>query len=358
MNISSLKGSRLPTRPAVLTALLMLGACGGVTDTAAATVWGEEIPAAEIDAELEEFRKSARFEQLSDQEDVDQIERQFVQGILAGKVRRAVLEPIAEEEGVSVPQADVDAEIELIKADFPDQTAFEEALKEQALTEEQLRQFIADRLLEDRVRAEVTADAGASQEDIVAYYDENIDDFRETCVQHILVDSDAEARVVANQLQNAPRSEVDDLFAKLARQRSTDGGSAPSAGNLGCVPPGQFVAEFEDAMTELEIGEISDPVQSEFGFHIIRVNERRTVPFSQVEDQIFERLSGTSQDEAWEEFIVDLYERAGVEINPRYGVIDPATGAILDPDATQVPGAQAPKATEPTAASPLEVPQP
>lgn len=346
------------TRLAALLLAAALAGCGGLTNTWAATVWGEEIPASAIDEELEEFRSTPRYKQLSDQEDVEQIERQFVQGILAGMVRRAVLAPIAEREGVTVEDADVNAEIELIKADFPDQTAFEEALNEQALTEEQLRQFIADRLLEDRVRAEVTEEAGASQEEVVAYYDENIDQYQETCSQHILVQTEAEARVIANQLQNAPANEVDDLFAKLARQRSQDGGSAPNAGDLGCTPPGQFVPEFEEAVSTLKIGDVSDPVRTQFGFHIIRVNERRTVPFSEVEAQIFEQLSGTSQDEAWTVFLEETYEEAGVEIDPRYGVLDVATGAIVDPDATKVPGGQAPKATEPSEAPPLEVPQP
>lgn len=358
MNHSLTRKFSLRTRLGVVALAGLLGACGGVTNTAAATVWGQEIPASEVDAELEDFRESARYKQLSDQEDVDQIERQFVQGILAGLVRRAVLEPIAEEEGVTVDEADVDAEMELIKADFPDQTAFEEALNEQALTEEQLRTFIADRLLEDRVREKVTAEAGASQEEVVAYYDENIDQFSETCSQHILVQTESEARVIANQLQNAPEARLDDLFAKVARERSQDGGSAPNAGDLGCTPPGQFVPEFEQAAADLKIGEVSDPVRSQFGFHIIRVNERRTVPFSQVEAQIFEQLSGTSMDEAWQTFVEDLYERADVEIDPRYGVIDPATGAIVDPDATDVPGGQAPKDTAPTAAPQPEVPQP
>lgn len=358
MKFSSPLKRLTPARLVALSLALALPACGGLTNTAAATVWGEEIPAEEVQAELEEFRSTPRYEQLSDQEDIEQVERQFVQGILAGLVRRAVLAPIAEEEGVTVGDEDVNAEIELIKADFPDDTAFQEALKEQALTEEQLRELIADRMLEDRIREKVTAEAGASQDDVVAYYDEHIEDYQETCAQHILIESDAEARVVAVQLQRAKAGRVDALFKKIAAERSKDSASAPNSGDLGCTPSGQFVPEFEEAMNSLEIGEISDPVQTQFGFHIIRVNERRTVPFSQVEAQIFEQLSGTSQDEAWESFITDLYERAGVEIDPRYGVIDMVTGQILDPDANSVPGAQAPKATEPTAAPEIEAPQP
>ncbi|MFP5297821.1 MAG: peptidylprolyl isomerase [Actinomycetota bacterium] len=348
----------VPARVVAVVAALSLSACGGLTNTAAATVWGEDIPAEAVEAQLEEFRSTPRYAQLSDQEDIDQVERQFLQGILAGMVRRALLEPIAEREGVSVSDADVDAEIELIKADFPDETAFEEALKEQALTEERLRELIADRMLEDRIREKVTAEAGVSQDEVVAYYDENIEDFQETCAQHILIESDAEARIVAAQLQRAKPSKIDGLFKRLAAERSRDSASAPNSGDLGCVPPGQFVPEFEEAMNELEIGEISDPVQTQFGFHVIRVNERRTVPFSQVEAQIFEQLSGTSQDDAWEAFITGLYEEADVEIDPRYGVLDVVTGQILDPDASSVPGAQAPKATEPTAAPEIEAPQP
>lgn len=343
---------------AAVSLALLTTSCGGIFEHRAATVWGEPIEQEDLQAELDEFRSTSRYEQLAAQGDIASVERQFLQGVLASAVRRAVLTPAAEDEGIEVGQGDVDAELELIKADFPDQTAFDEALKEQALTEERLRQLIADRILEDRLRQEVLSGVGADAADVQAFYDENIEQFQETCVQHILLQGEAEARLVSAELRDAPPGRVDDLFARLAKKRSEDRSNAENGGDLGCNPAGQFVAEFENAMSDLEVGEISDAVQSEFGFHVIRVTDRTTVPLEQVEAQILEQLTGPQQDAAWQEYLTDLYDSANVEIDPQYGVLDVATGQILDPDATSVPGAQAPKATEPTAAPVPGIPEP
>ncbi len=339
-------------------ACLALTACGGLFDTAAAVVYGEKIAEDTVQGELDEFRATNRYQQLAGQGDIDTVERQFVQSVLAGLVRTAVLEPAAAERGIEVTEEDVTAELDLIKADFPDQTAFEEALNEQALTEETLADLIANRLLEDRLREDVVGELGVNDLEVRTYYEAHIEDYSETCVQHILFNQEAEARVVAADLQQAKPKDVDELFVERAAQHSKDTSNAEQGGELGCNPAGQFVTEFEDAMNALEIGEISDPVQTEFGFHIIKVNERKVVPFEEVQDELTAQLSGPRQDEAWEEFVTDLYDRADVRINPRYGVLDVGTGQILDPDARQVPAGEAPEVTEPTTGPQLDVPEP
>lgn len=340
--------NRIPLRGIATVALgLLMASCGGLLDTSAAKVNGEEISAEAIEAELDSFRKTERYKQLAGQGDIEAVERQYLQGVLATLVRRAVLAPVAREEGLEVTPEDVEAELDLIRADFPDENAFEEALKEQALTLSQLQEFIADRLVEERLREVVTGNVGASEEEITDFYESNIANYQQTCTQHILVADQGEARVVAAQLQRASADEVDALFDKIAAERSQDSSNAKSGGDLGCNPPGQFVGPFEEAMAQLEIGEISDAVQTEFGWHIIRVNDRETASLDQVRDQIAEQLSTPLQDEAWQDYLTDLYEEADVTIDPSYGVLDFASGQITDPDATTVPGGQAPRATQP-----------
>ncbi len=343
--------NRTPLRAIATVALgLSMASCGGLLDTSAARVNGKEISAEAIEAELESFRKTERYKQLAGQGDIEAVERQYLQGVLATLVRRAVLTPVAREEGLEVTPEDVEAELDLIQADFADENAFEEALKEEALTLPQLKDFIADRLIEERLREVVTGDVGASEEEIAEFYESNIANYQQTCTQHILVADQGEARLIAAQLQGAAAGEVDRLFDKLAAERSQDSSNAKSGGDLGCNPPGQFVGPFEEAMAQLEIGEISDPVQTEFGWHIIRVNDRETASLNEVRDQIAEQLSTPLQDEAWREYLANLYEEANVTIDPSYGVLDFASGQITDPDATTVPAGQAPRATRPSEA--------
>jgi parvulin-like peptidyl-prolyl isomerase len=347
---------RIPLLVMSLVAAVLLSACADGGDAAAATVNGNDIPTSAIDAELQAFRDSERYEEFGGSDDIDSIERQFAQGILAQLVRRAVIEPIARDLGVEVTEAQIDAEMDVIRADFPDDATFQDALAAQALTEEKLRELVADRMLEEGVRQEVIGELAASPEEVKAFYDENIEDYQETCAQHILVADEQTARLVESELRNAPESEIDAEWARIAEARSVDSSNANDSGNLGCNPPGQFVPEFEEAMNGLDIGEISEPVQTEFGFHVIRVTERTTIPFLEVEEQIFEQLTGPEQDQAWNDFLVEAYEEAGAEINPRYGILDPTTGQITNPTAEDVPGAEEPKSDEQE--EPVDAPAP
>ena len=83
----------------------------------------------------------------------------------------------------------------------------------------------------------------------------------------------AKARAVADQLKQSPNDQA--LWNTLATQYSNDPGSAPSGGDLGFVGKGQFVKEFEDTVRGMQIGDVSDPVKSQFGYHVIQLRERR-----------------------------------------------------------------------------------
>ncbi len=100
----------------------------------------------------------------------------------------------------------------------------------------------------------------------------------QTKVRHILIKpseimTDEEARELAAQLK--ARAEGGEDFADLAREYSEDIGSAQEGGELGWTSPGQMVPEFENAMQITAVGEISDPVRSQFGWHILEVEDRR-----------------------------------------------------------------------------------
>lgn len=116
-----------------------------------------------------------------------------------------------------------------------------------------------------------------------------------TNVRHILVETEEEAIEVRDALMNGAS------FAALARAVSTDTGSGSRGGELGEAPITTYVQEFQDAIRELEIGEISEPVQSQFGYHIIQVRdtEEREVEGNQLDN---------IQTEAFDEWLTELRE--------------------------------------------------
>ena len=325
---------------AVTALALVVAACGSLFEPAAAIVGGQKITAEEVREGLEDFKNTEEYKRLTAQSDPRSIQRQFEQAFLTQRIRRAVLKPEAEERGIEVTEEDVDARLTEIQDDFPNQSAFEEALKEQGLTVETLRELIADNVLEEKLRTEITADLVPTEAEISAYYKDNIAEFTRTHSQHILVKDKGVARTLATRLQQTPRKQVESLFAQLAEEFSTDKSNAKKGGDLGFTSPGELVAPFERAMADLKKGEVSDPVKTEFGFHIIRVIERRTTPFEDAKADIEERIGGRDQELAWTEFVRGAYEDADIKVNSRYGELDLETQQVVDATAEDIPGAE------------------
>jgi peptidyl-prolyl cis-trans isomerase D len=195
---------------------------------------------------------------------------------------------------VEASQAGIDATDDEIQA------RFERAKDAYRLPE---RRVVAFALVdESALRRRVTV----TDRDIETYYQENKDEFREeeqACASHVLVKvktdlaekdghTDAEAKALAAKLLDAVRGGED--FAAVARKSSEDQGSASRGGDLGCFPRGRMLPEFEGAAFSMAAGEISDPVRTSLGYHIIRLaslREETTQPVSQVKDRIRETVS-------------------------------------------------------------------
>ncbi len=321
--------------------LVVLSACGNLFDPAAAVVDGTKITMSEIEAELDRFRETQRYEQLVAQADEGEIERDFQQTYLTLLIREEVLESEAEERGIEVTPEEINQRINEIKAEIGSEGQFQEALKEQGLTLEQAEFQVRVQLLSEKLRAEVTKDAGPSEQEMLAYYEENAEEFQEVRSQHILVDSEKQATDLAQRLQSAPENEVEELFVSLAEKFSLDP-SADEGGDLGWAPPAQFEGPFRDALLELEVGVVSDPVQTEFGWHVIRVLGRRVTPFEEARPQIQEVIGAEAIEEAWQEWLVETYEEADIKVNDRFGVLDPDSQSVENPSAEDVPGGEAP----------------
>ena len=141
----------------------------------------------------------------------------------------------------------------------------------------------------------------------------------QTNVRHILVkpndvlDDDAARKFIASLKQ---RIESGEDFAGLAKEHSDDIGSAQEGGELGWTNPGQMVSEFETAMAGAEIGVITDPVRSEFGWHILEVTDRRTENFAEQvrRNQVANFLRESKYEEELENWLREIREEAFVDI--------------------------------------------
>lgn len=122
---------------------------------------------------------------------------------------------------------------------------------------------------------------------------------------HILVPSEDEAKAVKDLIDNGAD------FAATAREKST-GPSGPNGGELGWFGAGAMVPEFEAAVMELEVGKVSVPVQTQFGWHVIKLNDKRKSTAPEL-DEVREELAGQIQQDAIEARLADLTRDGNIE---------------------------------------------
>ena len=185
-------------------------------------------------------------------------------------------------------------------------------------------------VLSEALTAEAGQDADVSAQDVRDYYDENQDQFTQNCVSHILVADEATATDLKAQLDAGAD------FATLAQENSTDTGSGAQGGDLGCQAPGTFVPEFEAAIDEAEVGQVTGPVQTQFGYHLILVNSKGVQPFDDVKAQIRQQLEQPA-DDPLNGFLSEALADAEVEVNQRYGSWDAESMTVVPPEGPATP---------------------
>lgn len=255
-----------------------------------------------------------------------------VQQVMPQLVGIEIAKTYAQEEGITVSDAEVDKEMQTIKQqvgeqarssgqDVSDQEAFDQALEQNQISEEELRQDVRENLPVQQVQERVAGNAEPSQEEVQAFYDENkaaqFTQPAQRCMRHILFNKDQQqkAEEVKTQLQNGGD------FAELAKENSQDPGSAENGGDLGCLGKGETVPPFEEAAFAADQGEIVGPVETEFGYHLIEVTdirEEQTQPLKDVETQITAQLAATQQEEEFTKWIEEQKQQRNVKYLPGY----------------------------------------
>ena len=202
-------------------------------------------------------------------------------------IMRVVLRHLASKEGVSIDSKDVETETVALQGrvqqsgQFADWATF---LKENSLTEESVRSLIADSLLSDTMSKHHASPTSVEQ----------------VHASHILVATKETGQEVLDKLAKG------EAFASLAAQYSTDTGSKDQGGDLGWFPRGVMVSEFEQAAFSLEPGKVSQLVQTEFGYHIILVQEKAV---RELEPALYEQI----QQKQFQTWIAEQQAKMNIE---------------------------------------------
>jgi peptidyl-prolyl cis-trans isomerase C len=274
--------------------------------------------------ELNEFAQQSGFGELSPD---DPQYKTTIQQIMPQLVGIEIAKAYASEHNITVSDKEVDQQLEKIKKQVGDQArasgqnmsnqeAYEQALKQNNITEEQLRDDIRETLPVQKVQEKVAGNAQPTDEEIQKFYKQNKEaqftNPEQRCVRHILFakDQKQKAEDVKKQLEDGAD------FAKLAKEYSQDPGSAKNGGDLGCLGKGETVPPFEEAAFGAEEGEIAGPVKTEFGYHLLEVTDakpKQTRPLSEVEPEIRAQLSQEEQSQAFTKWLEEQKKQRNVK---------------------------------------------
>src|SRR5829696_4465833 len=256
--------------------------------------------------ELDEFAEQSGLDSSMSKDDPQY--QTAIQQIMPQLVGIEIAEAYAHEHNMTVSDKEVEQELAKLKEqvgdqarssgqDVSNQEAYELALKQNNITEDQLREDLRENFLPvQEVQKRVAGDAEPSEDEIQNYYEKNKEAQFTTpaqrCVRHILFNKDQKEKAedVKQQLENG--------------------------GDFGCLGKGETVPEFEQAAFGAEQGEIVGPVQTEFGYHILQVTDvkpEQTRSLQEVESQIRSQLATEKQSEAFNKWVEEQKKKRDVK---------------------------------------------
>lgn len=299
-----------------------------------AKVNGTTIERAALNAKLERTRK--RFQRAGRQVPAS-LETRLRENLVRKLVENELIAQRAKAEGITVTDADLEKRFAEHKKRYQTEENFKKFLERSGQTEANVKADMRQTALRDMLFTKLLKGDEVSDADAKKYYDDNVKRYlkkEQVKASHILfkvgrgmsdVDKKAKLKAAKDVLKLAKKKGAD--FAKLAKEHS-EGPTATRGGDLGEFSRGRMVKAFEDAAFKAKKGQVVGPVETQFGFHIIKVFDKqpaRQRTFDEVKENIKASLRSRKRSQATRELLKSLRESAKIE------VLEP--GVSLEPKA-------------------------
>lgn len=288
----------------------------------AAVVNGTEISYKDFEWELDLYvqRLQAQGMQIP-----EHLQVQVRQEVLNDLINRELIFQESVKQGIAVTDEDVDQELAAIKQRYPDPKQFDTILQSMKMSEEKLKGQIAQRsAITALLEKEIVTKVDVGDKEVQAYYDDHPEMFErpeEVRARHILIkvapDAEAAAKTEARQKLVGIKEKLDGGadFAELAEAHS-ECPSSQNGGDLGFFGKGKMVPAFEAAAFALAPGTVSDIVETDFGYHLIKVEEQRdagAIGFDEVKPRIADNLRNEKIQKELVAYLEKLRDTAKIE---------------------------------------------
>lgn len=303
--------------------LLALSACGRGAGSiaAAATVNGRPVQESILEVLLNaETRDLHPKPSPSEYPLVEETQRK----VLTQLIQDEIVAQSAAELEIVVTKEQVQQRFLEIAEQFGGVDAFRAEIARRGRTEQDVREQIASIVRSEVLSEHFVRQVNVSDAEVRAAYEREKDSaHRVVDAAHILVETREEAEEILTLLRGGAD------FAVLARERSQDPTTSTTGGALGEFTRGQFVPEFESAVWSAQPGQLIGPVQTRFGWHVVKVNAFRTVPFEEVRDELRRDLERSAAQRAFDEWYQGALLNADVDVDPRFGDWDSQSGQVV-----------------------------
>jgi foldase protein PrsA len=306
----------------IISISLVLNGCGFVkqnpqaeAETVVAVVGGEKIMKTEFNQMFDMFK--VQYEQQYGTEvweqDVDG--RKYIdvmkEKVLDMLVDIKVQEKEALKAGITASEEEINAEVEKARKYFDSEEKFNEFLTSQKMTMEYLKDTIRKDILVSKLQEKLTADVSVTDEQVAAYYTSNNDQFISVKASHILLEDEETAKKILE------RAKAGENFGELALQNSTDPSAQTNKGDLGYFRKGDMVEPFETAAFGMKVGEISDLVKTDFGYHIIKLEDKKFDKLEDIAGELKLSMIESEKDTVYQGLLDEMRTKADVKKSPK-----------------------------------------